>query len=732
MAAGKIRLPVRLSILAVFGLILLSLHMMSSATQDSSGLGGMYSWLLLANIIGILLMLMLVGANVHSLIRQLRKRKAGSRLTLRMVFLFVFLTLTPVVVVFFYSMEFLHQNIDSWFDVKIDSAMEDALKLSRASLDQRMQSLAKQTVSMADELEDIPDSMVAIELGELLDISMASELTLISKQSRIIASSSVNPGVIVPNLPDNSILLQIRQGKSYVGFDLDNDEGIRIRVIEPVPSDDRYLQALYPFPVKIRQLAETVESAYAHYKEMSYLRNSLKMSFTLTLSLVLLLSLLASVWIAFISIRRIVAPVKELVQATQSVAAGNYEQRLRVSSKDELGFLVESFNNMTDYISRARDQASQSQFEAENQRAYLETLLGKLTSGVLSFDADMCLKTANQAAEKILNADIQNYSGEPLVALSVHYPYLDNLFEILNRNLSQAQSTWEESVSFLGPNGRQKLLCRGTPLFSTLGGRAGAVMVFDDVTDLLQAQTNAAWSEVARRLAHEIKNPLTPIQLSAERLKHKLHEKLAPSEAEMLDRATRTIVQQVEALKTMVNAFSDFARSPKIQKELLNVNDMLGEVLALYQAPRGVRFELKLGEGLPGVEADPVRLRQVFHNLIKNAQEAVVDNVEGKIMIQSKSIVAGGGNYVEILVRDNGIGVDPREVDRIFEPYITDKAKGTGLGLAIVKKIIEEHGGLIWVDPDYRTGCGFVIRLPVAKQDSGLVPTTDFGAAGAK
>ncbi len=732
MAAGKLRLPVRLSVLIVFGLTLISLHMMSSATQDSAGLGGMYSSLLLANVLGILLMLVLVGANVHSLIRQLRKRKAGSRLTLRMVFLFVFLTLTPVVVVFFYSMQFLHHNIDSWFDVKIDSAMEDALKLSRASLDQRMQGLAKQTQLMADELENIPDSMVAIELGELLDISMASELTVISKQGRIIASSSVDTGVIVPNLPDNSILLQIRQGKSYVGFDLDNEEGIRIRVIEPVVSDGRHLQALYPFPVKIRQLAEAVESAYAHYKEMSYLRNSLKMSFSLTLSLVLLLSLLAAVWMAFISIRRIVAPVRELVQATQLVATGNYEQRLKVSSRDELGFLVESFNDMTDCISRARTQASQSQFEAENQRAYLETLLGKLTSGVLSFDADMCLRTANQAAEKILNANIKNYSGEPLVALAVHYPYLNALVDILSRNLIRAQSMWEESVSFLGPKGGQKLLCRGTPLFSTVGTRVGAVMVFDDVTDLLQAQTNAAWSEVARRLAHEIKNPLTPIQLSAERLKHKLQGKLGLSEAQMLDRATRTIVQQVEALKTMVNAFSDFARSPRIQKELLNVNDMLGEVLALYQSHRGIRFELQLEEELPGVEADPVRLRQVFHNLIKNAQEAIVDDVEGNIMIQSQSIVAGGGNYVEILVRDNGIGIDRQQVDKIFEPYVTDKAKGTGLGLAIVKKIIEEHGGLIWVDPDYRNGCGFVIRLPVAKQSSRLVPSTDFKTSGAK
>lgn len=724
MAAGKLKPPVSLTVLAVFGLILLSLHMMSSATQDSSGLSEMYSWLLLINSVGTVLMLILVGANVVSLLRQLRKRKAGSRLTLRMVFLFVFLTLAPVVVVFHYSMQFLHHSIDSWFDVRIDRAMEDALKLSRASLDQRMQGLSKQTSLMARELVNVPDSMVAVELGELLDISMASELTLISKHGGIIASSGVNPGVIVPSMPEDSILLQLRQAKPYVGLDVNTDEGTQIRVLVPTDSDGtRYLQALYPVPVRIGQLTETVESAYVGYKQMSFLRNSLKTSFSLTLFLVLLLSLLAAVWVAFISIRRIVAPVQELVQATRAVAAGNYEQQLTVSSKDELGFLVESFNDMTRHISKARDETYRSQLEVENQRAYLQSVLGNLTSGVLSFDADMCLRTANQAAEKILNADLKKYAGNPLLALSEHYPHMADLVEILHGKLTQAQSLWQENIVFMGPDGRQELLCRGTPLFSTIGKRWGAVMVFDDVTDLIQAQKNAAWSEVARRLAHEIKNPLTPIQLSAERLQHKLWTKLDDSEVEILDRATKTIVQQVEALKTMVNAFSDYARPPKIRKELLGLNELIEEVLALYHCQGNVDFELELDKGLPGVEADPGRLRQVVHNLIKNALEAVDGVSGGKITIKSRSLVTNKGNQVEIMVRDNGIGIDRQQISKVFDPYVTNKSKGTGLGLAIVKKIIEEHGGLIWVDADYQDGCGFIFRLPAANVDSEAVKT---------
>lgn len=717
----RIRPPVRISVLVVFGLILLSLHLMSTATQDASGLGEMYSWLLLINSLGSVLLLALVAANIQALVRQVRKRKAGARLTLRMVFLFVLLSMAPASIVFYYSTQFLHHSIDSWFDVQIDQAMEDALELSQAALDERMGQLLNETVRMAGYLENTPDSMVAIELGQLREESNATDLILLSKTGRILASNSVHPELIVPNLPDESILLQLKAGQDYVGLDTGSEEDLQVRTVVTVPGlEGHYLQALYPLPLRVQLLSQNVEAAYGRYKEMNYLRDSLKLSFLLTLSLVLLLSLLAAIWVAFVSIRRIVAPVRDLALGTLAVGAGDYEQRLPVVSRDEWGFLVESFNQMTDRLAKARDEADRSRLEVEEQRAYLETVLGNLTSGVLSFDIRFRLRTANQAAEKILDIPVRHYTGKRLNALVSEYPRLTDFVSVVQRRLEMAHSVWHEEVVIMGRNGRQQLLCRGTPLFSTFGKINGSVMVFDDMTDLISAQRNAAWGEVAQRLAHEIKNPLTPIQLSAERLKRKLTDKLEEEDAAVLSRATTTIVQQVEAMKSMVNAFSDYARPPRHQAVQLNLNTLIHEVLALYPSQAGLLVEAVLDQDLPPIESDPIRMRQVLHNLIKNAREALNGTEHGRILISTRAFSFQGANWSEIRIEDNGPGIPRSEHDRVFEPYITAKSKGTGLGLAIVKKIIEEHGGSISIDPEYFEGAALVIKLPALDSGSGL------------
>ncbi|MCI0666617.1 MAG: ATP-binding protein [Methylococcaceae bacterium] len=723
MVFGRIKPPVSISIVVVFGLIMLSLHLMSTATQDASGLGEMYSWLVLINTLGSALLLALVVANIHALIRQVRKRKAGARLTLRMVFLFVLLSMAPASIVFYYSTQFLHHSIDSWFDVQIDRAMEDALELSQAALDQRMGQLLAETTRMAEYIEDLPDSMVAIELGELREESQANDLVLISKTGQIIASNSIHPELIVPSLPDESIFLQLRRGQGYVGLDFLGEEELQVRTLANVPGlEPRYLQALYPVPLRIQSLSKTVEAAYGRYKEMNYLRDSLKLSFLLTLSLVLLLSLLAAIWVAFVSIRAIVAPVRNLALGTLAVGAGNYEQRLPVVSRDEWGFLVESFNEMTERLAKTRDEADRSRLEVEDQRAYLETVLVSLTSGVLSFDTRFRLKTANQAAEKILDMDFGEYAGKRLNALIAEHPRLTDFVAVVQRRLEASQSVWQEEVVILGRTGRQQLLCRGSPLFSTYGKISGAVMVFDDVTQLISAQRNAAWAEVAQRLAHEIKNPLTPIQLSAERLKRKFHDKLQDEDAAILDRAITTIVQQVEAMKSMVNAFSDYARPSRQQPVNLNLNTLISEVLALYSSQSGTGMEAVLDDELPRLEADPVRMRQVLHNLIKNAREALESSDQGRIVVSTRTVSLKGSNWIELRIEDNGPGIPAEKVDRVFDPYVTGKAKGTGLGLAIVKKIIEEHGGMISVDTDYLDGAAFLIRLPVmdAQIESGF------------
>jgi PAS domain S-box-containing protein len=713
MATEKIKFPFNLSVLILFGLILLSLQLMSSATQESSQLSAMYSWLLLVNALGSVVLLILVGANIYSLIQHTKRREAGSRLTTRMVSLFVVLALAPAVIVFYFSMQFLHQGIDSWFNVEIDRAMEDALELSQASLDQRMRWHLKQTQQLTEKLEDSSESLVTLEIENLREQSGASEMTLFSRQGRIIASSSINPGDILPSLPDEHIWLQLRQNAEYVAVAPIHEEELMIRVIVTVKAQEpQYLQALYPVPVRIADLADSVEFAFVRYQEMNFLRDSLKMSFSLALSLVLFMSLLAAIWVAFISIRNIIAPVKELVKGTQAVASGHYDQQLPVIAQDDLGFLVKSFNDMTHRIAVARDETRQAGFEVENQRAYLETILANLTAGVISFDELYKIRTANQAAYRIFHIHVNQFIGRTLLELIESYSELAEPLKSIQRLLEQADDIWQQRIAFLGPNGRQELLCRGTPLFSQEGQRVGAVVVFDDVTDLIQAQKNAAWGEVARRLAHEIKNPLTPIQLSAERLQHKLSDKLEPADAGILQRSTRTIIQQVEAMKEMVDDFSEYAKPSKKQTVDIDLSSLVQEVLALYALKSGVKFKADYEAGLLIINGDPVSIRQVLHNLIKNALEAI--DAHGLIEITLHKVQKNNTDFIEIALYDNGPGIKDEQIEKIFEPYVTTKAKGTGLGLAIVKKIIEEHGGAIWIDTNRKVGAGFIIQLPAS------------------
>lgn len=721
MDVRRVRLPLALLPVLLFAGVLLSLHFMAEGMRHSAELGESYSWLLGVNLLGGLLLLVLVGVNVFWLLSRLKKREAGSRLTARMAFLFILLTLAPASIVYYFSMQFLHRGIDSWFDVHVDQAMEDALALGQAVLDERTRALVESSEEIAASLEDISPATVAQLLGELREKAGASELTLFGHQGRILASSGAAAGSILPSLPDERIVMILQRGQPYVGLEPAGppEQGMRVRVVSRLDSPEgMFLQALYAIPPRIGYLAESVENAYMHYKRMNYLRQALKFSFSLALSLVLLLSLLAAVWAAFVSIRRIVAPVRDLALATQAVAAGRYEQQLPVQSRDELGFLVESFNDMTRRIARAHDETQRSRLEVEHQRAYLETILANLSSGVIGFDALMRVRSANQAASAILGVDVETCLNRPITDLAEAHPHLAPLTSAVGHHLAGARSPWHREVTLNGPAGRQELLLRGTPLFSAWGYWAGSVLVFDDVTQLLQAQRATAWSEMARRLAHEIKNPLTPIQLSAERLRHKLSRSLSEGDAEVLEKSTRTIVQQVEAMKAMVNAFNDYARPAKIQPVPLDLGALVDEIVALYPSSSGVEFEVERETDLPPVLGDPIPLRQVLHNLIKNVQEAVGSEAPGRISIRLYR-PEEEERMVALDFRDNGPGIPAELRERLFEPYVTGKTRGTGLGLAIVKKIVEEHGGQIRIDADCRDGAGFVLTLPVAPEAEG-------------
>ena len=717
-------------VILLFVLLLLSFYLMSGATQNSAVFGRLYSLLLGVNILALLLLVALILRNLIHVVSQYRQRAPGSRLTVRLVAMFVLLAVAPVTVVYYFSLQFLHRGIDSWFDVRVERALQDSLELGRTSLDGRMRELLRQTRQMASELGPVPDAMAALKLNDLREQSEASEMTLLTLKGRVIASSSADPSGIVPAMPSEAVLTQLSQGLDYTRLEPTRDGGFEVRIAVTLPpvepgGDIRVLHVLYPVAQRLNELADSVQAAYSQYKELAFLRQPLKYSFTLTLSLILLLSLLTAVWAAFFSARRLVAPIRDLAEGTRAVAGGDYNKRLPLPGRDELGFLVRSFNEMTYKIAQSQDSARRSQLQTEEQRAYLAVVLGHLSSGVLTLDADGILHTSNAAAGHILGVNLEQTLGQPLQALPGYHPTLDQFVDALLSHVKPTEREWRAEVVLFGQKGRQVLMCRGAPLPGTEGIGGGHVIVFDDITALIQAQRDAAWGEVARRLAHEIKNPLTPIQLSAERLRHKYLATMPPGDAEVLDRSTHTIVQQVEAMKEMVKAFSDYARPPKMRLEQLELNRIVNEVVDLYHADhRPVHFELRLDKRAPPIEADVGKLRQVLHNLIKNALEAGV-RAGSRIEIQTRCADEAHCRFVELQVCDNGPGIPDALLGNLFEPYVTNKPNGTGLGLAIVKKIVEEHGGMIWAENPAAGGACIIIRLPAQPSQQDGDPSAD-------
>lgn len=715
-------------IVLLFILLLLSLYLMSGATHNSTLFSRLYSVLLGINVLAIVLFIGLIGKSVWRLIKQYRERVTGSRLTARLVAMFIILSVTPVSVVYYFSLDFLQRGIDSWFDVRVENAFNDALELGQASLGIRMQDALKQTQSIAEPLSQIPDEAVAPTLNDLRLTIHASELTLYSHNGRIIASSSSEASNLIPMRLDESTSLRLREGQDDVGLVPISENSLQIRAAIKVASPDpvspqRILQALFPLSERINTLADNVQKAFGQYREIAYLRVPLKYSFILTLSLVLLLSILTAIWAAFYFAGRMVQPIVSLVEGTRAVAAGDYDKRLPLPGRDELGYLVRSFNEMTHKIAIATEEARTSQQQMELQHAYLETVLANLSSGVLTLDKDHLLHTSNMAAGSILNLDLHEYHGQTLDQLVQAHQPLHAFVDAIYPHLEGDKDSWQEELTLFGPGGRQVLMCRGTKLPDNLEIQGGSIIVFDDITTLMQAQRNAAWGEVARRLAHEIKNPLTPIQLSAERLRHKYLDKMSLEDADVLDRSTHTIVQQVETLKEMVKAFSDYARMPLMQLQAIDLNTIINEIIELYRNS-GFSIKLELDPSAPQIEADVGRLRQLLHNLIKNAKEAMEDSEYQQLTLSTRCAEEHSCRFVEMKIQDTGPGIPEEILGQLFDPYITTKPKGSGLGLAIAKKIVEEHGGMLWAENVQNDGACIIIRLPVITSSSSKKYTT--------
>jgi nitrogen fixation/metabolism regulation signal transduction histidine kinase len=583
-------------------------------------------------------------------------------------------------------------------------------------------------------LVDVSESNAGLTLSDLLERTEALELSLLGKNNRIIAFSSADPGTIVPHRSTEDVLMQVRLGSRYVGLEPVKDLGIHVRLVFPIPpgsganTEQRLLQALFPIDQRINTLADSVQQYYNVYTQLNFLRGQLKNSFMLTLSMVLLLSLFSAVWVAFFSAQRLMAPVRDLAEGTQAVAAGDYSKQLRVVGNNELGFLVQSFNDMTRRLAQARSEAQDSQQQVESQRAYLQAILGNLSSGVVTLDPEMRLQTANPVAGKILGIDLLPFVGRFVDEIVEEQDSLKRWVDAI-KPLTNQEGQWQEELILFTPAGRKVLMCRGTTLPDDIGERGDHVIVFDDITTLVQAQRDAAWGEVARRLAHEIRNPLTPIQLSAERLQFKFQHKMNEADSSMLTRATETIIDQVEAMKKMVTAFTEYARAPAMDLQPLDLNKLIFEITEMYNSP-DLQIDRELDSHTPVIQADAPRIRQLLHNLLKNAMEAMEDLSSKHLQVSSRCMDEHGCQFVELQIKDFGHGFPEENMGHYFEPYMTTKAKGTGLGLAIVKKIVEEHGGMVTAENLPDAGAVITIRLPVitAKQiaaASTLAPNKD-------
>ena len=702
-------------------LLLAALLLLSFAAQNTAKLADLYAPLLVINLLGIFILLLLNLGSIYKLIKQVQAKVIGSRLTLRMVGIFTLLTFLPLSVVYYISIQFLNHGIDSWFDVRIEQAMSDATLLGQVSLKSLKENQVETLVRYVVEVEEAMDSLELISLlDKIRREGEYSETAMFTQSGQILASSSMQPATLLPSQPDERVFTALDTSPVYANQEIGIDGSRILRIAVTVPPSTlgmppHILQAIKPIPLRFANLESSINAAISEYDRLLYLRGPIKFGFIMTLSLVSLMTLLLAVWTATFSARRLASPLRELAVGTQAVADGNYNTHLPVTSHDELGILIESFNRMTQQIARARENAEQSKMKLVEQHTYLETVLSHLSSGVLSFDANRRLRTHNNRACEILDIDnLDELYDQDIQSLTKKLAAHKKFFTILNNTISANRPEWNEEVTLFSSRGKQVLLCRGTRLPGNQPEGSGYVFVFDDITAMLQAQRDAAWGEVARRLAHEIKNPLTPIQLSAERIRHKYLHTLDEAEKQTLDRATRTISEQVESMKEMVNAFSSYAQPVSMNVNDVDLNQLLADVVELHKGHSGqVDIRLSLDNSIPPMMLDSGRMRQVFNNLIVNALQALQDTENATLYISTRSGTGKEEKIVTIRVEDNGPGIQNELMDKLFEPYVTSKKKGSGLGLAIVKKIIDEHGGTIWAKNMKNSGTCFTIQLPV-------------------
>ena len=717
----------KLLVAVLFFLTAFSLAISITALMESSKISQYYDSLLITNFICITILIGLILKKVRALIKKANDRVPGSRITLKIVLTFVVLSILPLTTIFAFSIYFINKSIESWFQVEISNSLENSAALSRESLDLNMKKLLRDTRAMVSELQpdsigqeriDLrylrdPNNFISSEknilrtenLQSLLKKSDAEEIAILDEKGGVIASIS-KLGNLIPRLPTESLLLQLNNNQDFIALEPTNTDQLfaRIAIKFENGQDKNILHVLYRLPSLINFLALTVEEGIAKYNELAYLRTKLRVSFTLILALVLLYSVIGSIWAAIFLSRILTRPIADLTKGTKAIASGDYKTEISQQSNDDLGLLITSFNEMT-------KQIDASTKKIKSQRDYLNVLMKQLSSGLISISgAGECL-SANSAIFTILGVEGNHIINKRINALSIREKSIEELFQKIHKFTNDGEKQWQFTMPVTNGDWKKEILCRGVKLKEFEELRASHLVNIEDITVILQAQKEAAWSEVARRLAHEIKNPLTPIKLSAERMTMKYGNFLVKADQENFSNLTKTIIQQVDIIKDMVDEFSGYAGNAEDQKkQKLDLNYIVKNAIKLFsemQDKNHIRyFTSHTKKYVFGCNAS---LSRMLNNLITNALEA---SDQKNVDIYAKSIISNKTKRHIIIIKDYGYGIPVKMMYKIFDPYVTTKDYGRGLGLPIVKKIVEDHNGSIKLKSDRLRGTRVFVVLP--------------------
>ena len=732
----------RLLLFAAAVMVAVLLYLLTAASANTQLFDTYYSWILGANVVAGALLFVLVVFLLARLASRFRRKRFGSRLMTRLVLMFTLMGVLPGLVIYLVSVQFVSRSIESWFNVKVETALESGLTLGRSALDASLTDLRQKARGIAFELSEMSDSVLASQLPRIVERNRLTDAVVVSGSGHLIASTSNSVTSLVPDLPTPSMIARARAMDGYGLIEGETDTAssersaggkassarstLRLRVVVAIRGDGsllslggrpRYLQVIQPVQEQLATNAEALRIAYGEYQERSLARAGLRKFYLVTLTLTLLLAVFAAMVSAFLLATDLAQPLLLLAEGTKAVAEGDLSPRPIVASSDELGTLTQSFNTMTMQLSEAREAVERNRKALEDAKAYLESVLANMSAGVMVLDDQLRLVTFNASAQQILQHDLKASLGHPFASLDGLEDFSAPIIRAFSEQNAQSAMShadqrdqhWQQQIGIpTRSTDRQgapeiTLLARGARL--PVGNGLGHVVVFDDISDLISGQRSVAWAEVARRLAHEIKNPLTPIQLSAERLMMKLQSKLEGADAALLERGTNTIVNQVVAMQQMVDNFRDYAKTPPPVLNPLDLNALIAEILELYGGTSDSRhIHADLDPQLPQILGDATQLRQVVHNLLQNALDATAevrsDSHSSRIDVATESIRytdADGSTRTaaRLSITDNGPGFSAAVLPRAFEPYVTSKPRGTGLGLPVVKKIVEEHGGRI-------------------------------------